>query len=196
VDKYLSLSLLERAGIPVPPTVCTESARDALAAFDQLGGDVVIKPLFGSEGRGLVRVSDRELAWRTFHTLERLGAVIYAQRIVRHPGFDYRAFVVGGRVIGAMRRAAPRGDWRTNVALGGQPESCALEAETTRLALAAAEAVGVAMAGVDLLDDLDRGAPVVLEVNAVPGWRALKRVTNLDVAAEILAHLRGQKGLT
>ena len=91
VDKYLSLSLLDAAGLPVPPTVACESAVSALAAYDHLGPDVVVKPLFGSEGRGLVRVSDRELARRTFHTLERLGAVIYVQATVRHPGFDYRA---------------------------------------------------------------------------------------------------------
>ena len=107
VDKYLTLALLDAAGLPVPPTWAGESAAEALAAFEALGGDVVVKPLFGSEGRGLVRVSDTELAWRTFHTLERLGAVLYLQRVVRHPGHDLRVFVLGGRVLGAMRRHAP-----------------------------------------------------------------------------------------
>jgi RimK family alpha-L-glutamate ligase len=193
VDKYLSLSLLGRAGLPVPPTFAGESAREALAAFEAFGGDAVVKPLFGSEGRGLVRISDRELAWRAFTALERLQAVLYLQKTVRHPGFDYRAFVLGGRILGAMRRFAPAGEWRTNVAVGGRPEPCRLDPALARLALNAARAVGAEMAGVDLLDDLDRGGPVVLEVNAVPGWRALSRVTGVDVAAEILAHLRDLK---
>jgi tetrahydromethanopterin:alpha-L-glutamate ligase len=190
VDKYLALALLERAGLAVPPTFVGESARDALAAFEALGSDVVVKPLFGSEGRGLVRVSHFELARRVFVALEGIGSVIYAQKSVRHPGHDYRAFVLGGRVIAAIRRFAPRGEWRTNVAVGGRPEACVLDPALERLALRAAGAVGAAMAGVDLLDDLDRGEPVVLEVNAVPGWRALAGATGIDVAVAILAHLR------
>lgn len=190
VDKYLTLALLDQSGIPVPPTWAGQSAAEALTAFDLLGGDVVVKPLFGSEGRGMMRVSDRELAWRTFHTLERLGAVIYLQRMLRHPGHDLRVFVLEGKVLGAMRRHAREGDWRTNVALGGRAEVCRLDAESERLALAAASSIGARIAGVDLVPDLDRGELVVLEVNAVPGWRALAGVTGIDVAASILAALR------
>jgi ribosomal protein S6--L-glutamate ligase len=186
VDKYLTCALLEAADIPVPPVWAGESATEALAALDALGGDVVVKPLFGSEGRGLVRVSDPELAWRTFHALQRLGAVLYLQRFVRHPGHDIRVFILRGRAIGVMRRHATRGEWRTNVALGGRAEPCALDPHAERLALAAARAIGAEMAGVDLIDDLEEGRMVVLEVNAVPGWRALARVTGIDVAAEIL----------
>jgi ribosomal protein S6--L-glutamate ligase len=192
VDKYLALALLEAARLPVPPTWVGESAAEALETFAALGGDVVVKPLFGSEGRGLVRVSDPELARRTFTTLERLGAVLYVQRVVRHPGYDVRAFVLGGRVLGAFRRHAADGDWRTNVALGGRPEPCRLSARSEELALGAARAVGASMAGVDLVFDQARDGEVVLEVNAVPGWRALCRVTGIDVASEILRHLRDE----
>ena len=190
VDKYLALALLDSAGVPIPATWTGESADEALEAFDALGGDVVVKPLFGSEGRGLFRVSDRELARRAFCTLERLGAVLYLQRVVNHPGHDTRVFVLGDRVLGAFRRHAAPGDWRTNVALGGRAEHCRIERATELLALRAARAVGAEMAGVDVIDDLDRGHRVVLEVNAVPGWRALAHVTGIDVAAEILSHLR------
>jgi ribosomal protein S6--L-glutamate ligase len=189
VDKYLSLALLDAAGLPVPATWAGQSAAGALAAFDALGGDVVVKPLFGSEGRGLVRVSDRELAWRTFHTLERLNAVIYLQRKVRHPGYDLRAFVLRGRVLAAMRRFADSGEWRTNVAVGGRPEACALDWAAADLAIRTARAVGAELAGVDLVMDLDLDRYVVLEVNAVPGWRALARVSKTDVAAAVLAAL-------
>jgi ribosomal protein S6--L-glutamate ligase len=190
VDKYLTLSLLERSGISVPATWVGESAADAMAAFELLGGDVVVKPLFGSEGRGVLRISDRELAWRTFHALERLSAVLYLQQMLLHPGHDIRVFVLRDSVLGVMRRHAAAGQWRTNVSLGGRAEPFRLDAEAERLALAAARAVGAEMAGVDLISDLKRGRLVVLEVNAVPGWRALARVTGIDVAAAILADLR------
>ena len=189
VDKYLATARLDAAGLPVPPTWAGERAEDALAAFEALGGDVVVKPLFGSEGRGLVRVSDPELARRVFHALERIGAVLYLQRFVRHPGHDLRAFVLGDRVLGAIRRHAPPGDWRTNVAVGGRAEAVALEPAAERLALRAARAVGATMAGVDLLPDAD-GKLLVLEVNAVPGWRALAAATGVDVASAILEGLR------
>ncbi len=193
VDKYLALAALAAAGLPVPPTWSGESSAEALAAFEELGGDVVVKPLFGSEGRGLVRVSHRELARRTFQTLERLGAVLHVQRTVRHPGHDLRVFVLGDRVLGAIRRHAPEDDWRTNVAVGGRPEPCTADPVIEQLALRAARAVGAEVAGVDLLHDLDRDRLVVLEVNAVPGWRALAQTIGIDVAAEILRML-GRRG--
>lgn len=190
VDKYLALGFLEAAGLPVPETWVGESAADALGAFEALGGDVVVKPLFGSEGRGLVRVSDPELALRAFRTLERLGCVLYVQKYVKNPGFDVRAFVLAGRVLGSIRRHAARGEWRTNVSVGGRPEACPLDPEAQRLALRSAEAVGAIMAGVDLLPDLESGGWTVLEVNAVPGWKALGASTGVDVAAAILFELR------
>lgn len=190
VDKYLALAMLEAGGLPVPKTWVGESASEALLAFEALGGDVIVKPLFGSEGRGLVRVSDPGLALRTFRTLERLGCVLYVQSHVSNPGYDIRAFVLGGQVLGAIRRFASDGEWRTNVAVGGRPEPCQLEPEAERFALRSARAVGTVMAGVDLLPDLENGGWVVLEVNAVPGWKALARQTEVDVAAAILAHVR------
>jgi ribosomal protein S6--L-glutamate ligase len=190
VDKYLALAILDRARLPVPPTWTGQSAIDALEAFALLGGDVVIKPLFGSEGRGIVRVSDREIAWRTCHALERCGAVLYLQQTVRHPGHDLRVFVLEGRVLGAMRRFVPEHDWRTNVSQGGRAEACRLDPVAERLAVSAAQAIGAELLGVDLIEDLDTGRLVILEVNAVPGWRALAGVTGLDVAAEILDALR------
>jgi ribosomal protein S6--L-glutamate ligase len=190
VDKYLTLALLDQAGLPIPATWAGQSAAAALEAFEDLGGDVIIKPLFGSEGRGLVRVSHREVAWRTFHALERIGAVLYLQQVIPHPGHDVRAFVLGGRVLGSMRRHAAPGDWRTNVSLGGRAERYRPSPEEERLAVDAARAVGARVAGVDLICDVDRGRPVVLEVNAVPGWRALSRVTGIDVAAAVLESIR------
>jgi ribosomal protein S6--L-glutamate ligase len=187
VDKYLTNVRLARAGLPVPVTVACQRADDALLAFGQLGGDVVVKPLFGAEGRGMVRVTDAELAWRTFRAVEQTGGVLYLQRFVRHPGWDVRAFVIGGRVVAAMRRTS-RGDWRTNVAQGGTAERMELGAEERRLALRAAEVVGAPVAGVDLLPG-PGGEWFVIEVNAVPGWRAIAPACGLDVASAVLRFL-------
>lgn len=184
VDKYLASLRLEQAGLPVPSTIVCQDADSAMTAFAELGGDVVVKPLFGAEGRGMLRVSDPELAWRTFRTLERQAGVLYLQKFIAHAGWDLRAFVLGGRVLTAMRRYAGK-DWRTNVAQGGRAEAVSLTAEEERLALASATAVGTIAAGVDLLPRPE-GGYYVLEVNAVPGWRALAPATGVDVAREII----------
>lgn len=189
VDKYLALAKLEAAGLPVPPTWVGESAQDALAAFEALGGEVVLKPLFGSEGRGLLRLNDPELAWRACQAVERLGSVLYLQKFEPGPGHDLRAFVVGDRVLGAIERTPRPGDWRANLAQGGQARAVALDAATCDLAVRAAHAVGARIAGVDLLPTTD-GRRLVVEVNAVPGWRGLQAATGLDVAAAILDELR------
>jgi ribosomal protein S6--L-glutamate ligase len=189
VDKYLASARLDAAGLPTPPTIVCQDAEAAITAFHQLGGDVVVKPLFGSEGKGMVRVSDIEIAWRTFRTLERLQNILYVQQFIRHPGWDLRVFVINNRVLTAMRRHA-KDDWRTNVAQGGRAECVTPTAEEERLALAAARAVGTSVAGIDLLPRPD-GGYYVLEVNAVPGWRALAPTTGIDVAREIVRFVAG-----
>ena len=187
VDKYLTNIRLQAAGLPTPRTHVAQHADDAMLGFEALGGDVVIKPLFGSEGRGMQRITDRELAWRTFHVLANTGQVIYQQEFIRHPGWDVRAFVLGGKVLAAMRRTS-RNDWRTNVAQGGVANAVTLGETETRLALEAARAVGAPMAGVDLLPG-PHGEWYVIEVNAVPGWRALGVACGIDVAREVVSFL-------
>lgn len=184
VDKYLTTAKLEAAGLPVPATVVCENSDDALAAFEQLGGDVVVKPIFGSEGRGILRVSDPDLALRTFRTLERLDAVLYLQRFVEHRGFDIRVLVLDGRVLGGMRRVSD-GDFRTNVSREGRGEPHVVTDLEAEWALRAAAATGARFAGIDILYDRD-GQGFVIEVNAVPGWRAFEKVTGMDVARVVI----------
>jgi len=184
VDKLLTNVRLVRAGLPVPRTVACQRADEAMPAFHALGGDVVVKPLFGAEGRGIVRITDVELAWRTFRTLESTSSVMYIQQTIQHPGWDARAFVIAGRVVAAMKRTAA-GDWRTNIAQGGVATAMELAAPEVALALDAAQATGCVIAGVDLIQN-QRGEWFVLEVNAVPGWRALAEVCNIDIAAAVL----------
>ena len=134
VDKYLATSRLAAAGLPVPETIVCQEAESAMEAFASLGGDVVVKPLFGAEGRGIVRVSDPDLAFRTFRTLERIRAVLYLQQFVEHEGYDVRVLVLDGQIVGAMKRRSPH-DFRTNVARSavGEPhELSEAEAELAR----------------------------------------------------------------
>jgi len=184
VDKYLALERLQQAGLLVPETIVCQRADAALDAFEQLGRDVVVKPIFGSEGRGMMRITDPELAWRTFRAIERTQAVLYLQRFIRHPGWDLRAFVLNGKVIASVRRVSA-GDWRTNVAQGARAELFKLTSSQEELALLASAAVGTIAAGVDLLPG-PNGEIYLIEVNAVPGWRALSPATGVDVARAIV----------
>jgi ribosomal protein S6--L-glutamate ligase len=187
VDKFLTNVRLSQAGLPTPPTHVAQRADEACEAFERLGRDVVVKPVFGAEGRGMHRVSDRELAWRTFRVLEQTGQLIYQQRFIHHPGYDLRVFVMGGKIRAAMRRRASN-DWRTNVAQGGTTEQAELIPREAELAIRAAGVVGCPIAGVDLLPG-PRGELYVIEVNAVPGWKALAPTCGVDVARAIMRFL-------
>jgi RimK family alpha-L-glutamate ligase len=185
VDKFWTSTLLEQCGIPTPQTLVCDNPEEATAAFRALG-DVIVKPLFGSMGLGMIRVNDEEMAFRVFRTIEQIRGVYYLQRTIEHDGVDIRAFVVGGRVLGAIERRAP--GWRTNLARGGTARSIALPEHLSALAVRAAAAVGADYAGVDLLTDKE-GTTFVLEVNGIPGWRGLQEATGLDVAGRLVDFL-------
>lgn len=185
VDKYYTSALLEDAGIATPPTVVAERLDDAMAAF-RLFGDVIVKPLFGSNGRGMVRLADEEIAYRVFKALEVNRDVYYVQRAIPHTGRDVRVFVVGDRVVAAAMRTA-RG-WRTNVSRGAAVQGVALPPDWEALSLRAAAAVGAEYAGVDLLP-ASSGELYVLEVNGIPGWRGLQSTTDVDIAGAIVDHV-------
>jgi RimK family alpha-L-glutamate ligase len=187
VDKFYTTTLLHGVGLLVPETVVCERVEDAMAAV-RVMGDVVIKPIFGSLGHGMVRVSDPETALRVVRALEQIKSVFYVQRAIDHGGRDLRIFVVGGRVLAAIERRAPQGEWRTNVAIGASAAAVDVSPEIARVAIAAADAVGADYAGVDVLPARD-GAMYVLEVNGIPGWEGLQQATGIDVAASIVEHV-------
>ena len=188
VDKFYTSGLLAQAGLPTPRSVVCERSDDALAAFALLGGDVVLKPLFGSMGLGMTRITDEDVAYRVFKALELERAVYYVQETIPHAGRDIRAFILHGRVLAAIERIAPDGGWRTNVARGGQARALRLTPDQEALCLRAADCVGAAYAGVDLLVSTS-GIPYVLEVNGIPGWQGLQQATGLDIAGEIVSYL-------
>lgn len=182
VDKYYTSGLLEDAGLPTPRTVVTESFDAAVSAFEELGGDVILKPLFGSEGVGMLRLSDPDLAHRIFRTIELGRYVYYLQEYIQHDGWDIRAFVLGGCLLAAMARHGS--GWRTNVAQGARTQATTLDRDLTALAVQAAQLTGCDYAGVDIVCDR-AGHPFVLEVNSIPGWRGLQSTVSFDVAGAI-----------
>lgn len=185
VDKAWTSAILHRAGLPTPETVVCETPEAAFEAFRAMG-DVVVKPLFGSMGLGMSRVSDEDMAWRVFRVVETVRGVYYLQRFIPPGGRDIRAFVVGDQVLGAIERRSE--GWRTNFSRGGQVSPFALPADWTDLALRAARAVGAEYAGVDLLPSED-GRVYVLEVNGIPGWEGLQKATGIDVAGAVMDQL-------
>lgn len=185
VDKYDILAILEDNGVPVPRTVVTESVNEALKAFKELGGDVVVKPLFGSRGIGATRVVDAEVANTVFKAITFSHGVIYIQEFVPHGTSDIRAFIVGGRVIAAMRRVAD--NWKTNYSQGARPAPITLDSALEEIAVKAANAIGCKIAGVDILEGPD--GPKICDVNSQPGWKGLQMVTKVDIADEIVNYV-------
>ena len=182
VDKYDILAILEDNGIPVPRTAATENVSEALKAFAELGGDVVVKPLFGSRGVGATRVVDREIAETVFKAITFQHGVIYIQEFVPHGYSDLRAFVVDNHVIAAMRRVSE--SWKTNYSQGAKPAPLDLNKTFEELAVKSAQSVGCKIAGVDILEG--PGGPVIVDVNSQPGWKGLQMVTKVNIAEEIV----------
>src|SRR5262249_21158826 len=187
VDKSMTSFLLARAGIATPPTWVVESreAATAIVAREATRCPLVLKPLFGSQGRGL------RLIRRPDDLPEPAGVngVYYLQRFVgvERDGFrDFRLLVSRGRIIAAMARHSP--SWITNVKRGARPVAAAASEEMRELALRAAAAVGAAFAGVDVLYGAD-GRPTVLEVNSMPAWSGLQKVTPFNIAAALAGDL-------
>ncbi|MHC3129292.1 MAG: RimK family alpha-L-glutamate ligase [Candidatus Bathyarchaeota archaeon] len=185
VDKYCSLTLFQENGLPVPRTAVTESHDEALKCFHELGGDVVVKPLFGSRGVGATRITDPDIAARVFRTISFYHGVLYLQEFINHGGSDIRAFVIGDRVVAAMRRIAE--NWKTNVSLGAKPVPLNLPAELESLAVKAAKVIGCKVTGVDIVEGPD--GPLVIELNSQPGWRGLQSVTKISIADEIISYI-------
>ena len=186
-DKFYTNSLLEDAGIPTVPTVVTENRSEAMRAFEEFG-DAIVKPIFGSLGAGMLRISDRDLAYRTFSALEFGRYVYYVQKFIPHDNRDIRAFVIGGEVLAAMRIGE---GWKTNVSAGARVEPYELSDELKEVALKSAEILKCMYAGVDIIRNEDEF--YVLEVNAIPGWKGLQSVTGSSIAEKIISYLLGQR---
>lgn len=192
IDKYLASSRLVAAGLSTPRTAVVQGGPAAAAAWERLGGDCVVKPLFGSQGKGLVRLDSRAAlgAWLTGTVRPGPETVCYLQEFLGQARWDARILLVGDRVF-AMRRTAPPGDWRTNLAVGGGAEPFKPPADWLTAARRASAALETEIAGVDLLPAVD-GSPLVLEVNAVPGWKGLEALAGSVVTDAVIDFLENR----
>jgi RimK family alpha-L-glutamate ligase len=185
VDKSMTSFLLARAGIATPPSWTVEGRAAALRVVAGGPGPYVLKPLFGSQGRGLMLIRAPD----DLPPDDAVAGVYHLQQFVRVPGagfHDHRILVCRGEPIAAMTRRGT--SWITNVRRGGKPEPYRPDRATQEMAAAAAAVVGADHAGVDIIFDR-AGAPHVLEVNSMPGWRGLQSVTDLPIAEHLAAAL-------
>nr|MDO8081889.1 RimK family alpha-L-glutamate ligase [Candidatus Freyarchaeota archaeon] len=183
-DKFYTSALLEEAGLPTPRTFVTEDENEALKIFKEMS-DVVVKPLFGSQGKGMTRVTDIETASRVFENLSFSNLVIYMQQFVPHGNRDIRAFTIGEKVVAAMYRISD--SWRTNVFQGAKPTALKLEPELEELSIKAAKVIGCEYAGVDILEGPE--GPVIIEVNSSPTWKGLYQATKIPIADLLLDYV-------
>jgi [lysine-biosynthesis-protein LysW]--L-2-aminoadipate ligase len=189
-DKMLTSALLQTAGLPIPRTLIAFTPETALEAIEELGYPVVLKPLVGSWGRLLARVSDRYAAEAILEHKTTLGGyahgVLYIQEYVEKPGRDIRSFVVGDETVAAIYRDSPH--WITNTARGGRASNCPITPEIDHLSRAAAQAVGGGAVAIDLLETCE-GRLLLCEVNHTPEFRNSITPTGVDIPGKIIDYL-------
>ncbi len=181
-DKFLTSIFLEKHKIPTPKTIICEDPNKALDAFEEMGSDCVYKPLFGSKGVGITRLNDRAFAENVIYTLGRLNKVFYLQEFIEHYNRDIRILVLGDKAIAGMYRVGD--NWKTNIYAGAKAKPLEISDELKNLAVKTAQITKAEIAGVDIIES-ERGY-LVLEVNSIPGFTALQKVTDINIAEEII----------
>lgn len=191
-DKLRSMQILSRHHVDIPRTSFVFNNSDVEAALDRVGGaPAIIKLLEGSQGSGVMLVETSEMAQSIVEALQIAGHNVLIQKFVSESrGKDIRAFVVGDRVVGAMRRTAQGSEFRSNVHLGANTEAITLDPEYERVAILATQIMGLRVAGVDLLET--SSGPQVLEINSSPGLEGIETATNIDIADAIIEYIEEQ----
>ncbi|MBT3802025.1 MAG: 30S ribosomal protein S6--L-glutamate ligase [Bacteroidetes bacterium] len=188
-DKLRSLQVLARAGVGLPKTVFTNYAKDVDHVIESVGGaPLVLKLLEGTQGLGVVLAETHNAANSVIEAFNGLKARVIAQQFIKESGgADIRVFIVDGVVVGAMKRQGKEGEFRSNLHRGGTASLIELTDEEDTTALKAAKAMGLGIAGVDMLQS-SKG-PMVLEVNSSPGLEGIEKATNKDIAREIIRYI-------
>lgn len=190
-NKFLALQALREAHVPVPRSILLASRPDIMEAAHLVRFPAILKILSGTQGIGVMRVKSLEETASIVDTLKSFGEVVLLQEFIPNPGVDIRAFVVGDRVIGSMKRIAAVHEWRANIHLGAKGVAMELSKEVQEIAVRASKAVGLEISGVDMVF---RGEePYVLEVNASPGFRGLLEATKVN-AADAIVEYAAEKG--
>ncbi len=178
-DKYATQYTLHAAGVPIPKTFTTESLARAYEHTQDMV-PIIYKPILSSMGKGSMKFDDADLAYNAYKMLDRLYHPIIIQKYIKTPSRDIRVFIIGDQCVGAVYKYIPVGHWKSNVAQGGKMVEEDMSSEIIDLAFKANRAMGLDYSGVDILESED--GPVVLEVNAAPGWQGLKEATGRDIA--------------
>ena len=191
-DKLRSLQILSRAGVDLPTTSFAHDSLDINGILEVVGGPpVVVKLLEGTQGVGVVLAETRKAAESVISAFRQLDANFLVQEFITEAdGADIRAFVVGGEVVAAMRRQGPPGEFRSNLHRGGIAEVVKLSPNERAAALRATDAMGLGVAGVDLLQSNE--GPMVLEVNSSPGLEGIEGASGIDIAGAIIDHIEAQ----
>lgn len=188
-DKLLAHQMLSAARIPFPRTVLARQPSDVAKMLKLVGGPpVILKLIAGTHGKGVMLGKDLDEIQASLETVWALNQTLLIQEFVRSGGTDIRVIVVGGRILGAMRRKAKLGSFRANVHQGAQVAEHPLDEELEWLALRATEVLGLDVSGVDLVQG-EKGYSVI-EVNSAPGFEGFEKATGVNVAAEILRYSR------
>lgn len=192
-DKLQSLQVLSKAELGLPKTIFTNYSRDVKGAIDSVGGvPLVIKLLEGTQGLGVVLAETENAAESVIEAFNGLEARVIVQEFIKEAkGADLRAFVVDGKIVGAMKRQAQEGEFRSNLHRGGTARIVNLTKEEEHAAIKAAEVLNLGVAGVDMLQS-SRG-PLILEVNSSPGLEGIERATGTDIASEIISYIERNK---
>jgi ribosomal protein S6--L-glutamate ligase len=193
-DKLRCMQILAREGIGLPITGFAHATQDIDGLIDTVGGaPLVIKLLEGTQGIGVVLAETYQAAKSVIEAFRGLDANILVQEYIKEAGgADIRCFIVGGKVIAAMKRQGAKGEFRSNLHRGGKAEKIDLSPEENQTAIAAAKAMGLKVAGVDLLRS--NHGPVVMEVNSSPGLQGIERATDIDVAGKIIEYIAQKAG--
>jgi len=188
-DKLRSLQILSRAGLGLPKTIFTNYSKNVKEIVEEAGGaPVIIKLLEGTQGIGVILAETKKAAESVIEAFNNLQARVIVQEFIKEAGgADIRAFVVDGQVVGAMKRQGKEGEFRSNLHRGGTAEVIQLSDEEETAALKATRAMGLGIAGVDMLQSA-RG-PLILEVNSSPGLEGIETATGKDIAANIIKYI-------
>ncbi|MAW95814.1 MULTISPECIES: 30S ribosomal protein S6--L-glutamate ligase [Leeuwenhoekiella] len=188
-DKLRSLQILSRARLGLPKTVFTNYSRDVAEVIDHVGGaPLIIKLLEGTQGLGVVLAETKNAAESVIEAFNGLEARVIVQEFIKEAkGADIRAFVIDGQVVGAMKRQGKEGEFRSNLHRGGTAEVIQLSDDEENAAIKAAKAMGLGVAGVDMLQSA-RG-PLILEVNSSPGLEGIEKATGKDIAKSVIRYI-------
>ncbi len=187
-NKFMTLIALSMADVPIPDTYLSLKRSSLEKILDKIKYPAVLKLVYGMKGKGVMFADSKQSALSIADTLESFKVPIFVEEFLKNPGEDIRMFVIGGEVFAAMKRKAQKGERRANVSIGGIGIGYEPEEEEEKIAVRAAKALGMGIAGVDVLKSKNK--PYVIEVNVYPGLKGIENATGKNVAKRIVEYVK------